>query len=301
MRHRDLREPVVARAFAKINLGLEVLSRRPDGYHELCTVLQTVDFCDLLTFRLGGGDVVLETNDPHLSTGPDNLVHRAARLIASERKGSGPGVHIRLDKRVPAGRGLGGGSADAAMTLVVLNRLWSIHAPKERLQVLGSQIGMDVPFFVEGGTALALGRGDELRSLDVELDWPIVLALPDFSISTAAAYGNLILTKRSPDLTLQRFRWGDPYVRSRLGELVNDLEEAAGEHLSTIHRLKQDLLELGATGAMMSGSGSSVFGVFHRDAEARSAAASLIRHGVQAIATRTLSGRAYRRKRLTTE
>ncbi len=289
---------LVARAFAKVNLGLEVLGKRDDGYHELRTILQTVDLHDELAFRRENEGISLTTNDPDIATGPENLVYRAASLLAASASSSGLGVSIHLEKNVPPGLGLGGGSADAAVTLLALDELWDLHTPAPDLHQLAASIGMDVPFFLYGGTALVVGRGDEVYPLAVEVDWPIVLILPDFSISTASAYASLRLTKRRSGFTLQHFVWRSPCVRDRLRELVNHLEGATGSHTSKIQEYKQVLLDRGALVTMMSGSGSAVFGVFHDELSARSVANSLTREGLEAVATSTLTRQAYRSKRL---
>jgi len=292
---------VVARAFAKVNLGLEVLGKRDDGYHELRTILQTVELHDELSFCREKEGISLTTNDPKIGTGPENLVVRAASLLAESATSSGLGVSIHLEKNVPPGMGLGGGSADAAVTLLALDVLWDLRTPTQNLHRLAASIGMDVPFFLYGGTALAVGRGDEVYPLAVavdEVDWPIVLILPDFSMSTASVYARLTLTKRRSDLTLQHFVWTSPCVRDKLGELVNHLERATGSHTSKIQEYKQVLLDRGALAAMMSGSGSAVFGVFRDEHSARSVANALTREGLEAVATSTLTRQAYRRKRL---
>jgi 4-diphosphocytidyl-2-C-methyl-D-erythritol kinase len=287
---------IVARAFAKINLGLEVLAKRDDGYHELRTILQTVDFCDVLTFELGGDAISLSTSDPVLGTGPENLVIRAATALAAGAAGLRASIH--LEKKIPAGMGLGGGSADAAMTLLALDRLWNLQTPLPELHRLAASIGTDVPFFLYGGAAVAVGRGDELYPCPVELDSPIVLILPEFSISTASAYASLRLTKRRSGLTLQHFAWGGPCVRDKLGEMVNHLEGTTGSRTSEIQEYKKLLLDRGALAAMMSGSGSAVFGVFQEVHAARSVADSLNRDGIRAVVTRTLDREAYCEKRL---
>jgi len=288
---------LVARPFAKVNLGLEVLAKRSDGYHELRTLLQTVDFHDVLRFRPRSSGIEVTTNMEALGTGPDNLVYRAAALLGGEERG----VSIRLEKNVPLGMGLGGGSADAALTLLALDRMWELRTPASELHRLASSLGMDVPFFLYGGTALALGRGNEIYPVGLELDWPIVLILPDFSVSTASAYASLILTKRPPDLTLQHFVWRGPSIRDGLSELVNHLEGATGEHFTRIQEYKRKLLELGARVSMMSGSGSAVFGIFRDESAARLAAGSLKRDGIRAAATRMLTRADYRRRGLTSE
>jgi 4-diphosphocytidyl-2-C-methyl-D-erythritol kinase len=286
-----------ARACAKINLGLEVLRRRDDGYHELRTILQTIDFHDRLTLRSAPTGITLTVGGVDLPAGPENLVIRAARLLA-ETAGCREGAEIHLEKRIPPGAGLGGGSSDAAMTLLGLDRLWGLGASSSELHRLASRLGMDVPFFLHGGTALAAGRGDEIYPLALGVGFPIVLILPDFSIETAAAYANLRLTNKEPSLTLQHFAWSTPGVFKSLGELVNDLEEAAGEHSISIREYKKLLLERGALISMMSGSGSSVYGIFRDEASAQNAARSLTRSGLRALATRTLDVAAYRAQRL---
>ncbi len=289
-----------ARAYAKVNLGLEVLFRREDGYHELRTILQTVDLYDRLSFESRSSGIELDLPDldyPNLPTGSDNLVVRAAELLA-ERVDRPVGVRVELEKRIPAGRGLGGGSSDAAVTLLALNELWQVGLSYRDLSSLGAELGMDVPFFLFGGTALGVGRGDEIFPLAHQVVVPIVLILPDFAISTAAAYRNLILTKRESSLKLHSFASASLGGGNGLPDLMNDLEAAAREHLSSINGYKQILLELGAVASLMSGSGSAVFGIFDDAAVTRSVVQSLKGRGIRAIATRTLAGNTYRERLL---
>ena len=292
-----------ARAYAKVNLGLEVLFRREDGYHELRTILQTVDLYDRLSFESRSSGIELDLPDlpdldyPNLPTGSDNLVVRAAELLA-ERVDRPVGVRVELEKRIPAGRGLGGGSSDAAVTLLALNELWQVGLSYRDLSSLGAELGMDVPFFLFGGTALGVGRGDEIFPLAHQVVVPIVLILPDFVISTAAAYRNLILTKRESSLKLHSFASASLGGGNGLPDLMNDLEAATREHLSSINGYKQILLELGAVASLMSGSGSAVFGIFDDAAVTRSVVQSLKGRGIRAIATRTLAGNTYRERLL---
>jgi 4-diphosphocytidyl-2-C-methyl-D-erythritol kinase len=284
------------RAYAKVNLGLEVLFRRQDGYHELRTIFQTVDLYDRLSFEPYHRGVELAVDHPDIPRGSDNLVVKAAQALAGEI-GTQQGVRIGLDKRIPAGRGLGGGSADAAMTLLALNELWKGGLSNASLYRLGMEIGMDVPFFLTGGTALGIGRGEEVYPLDCQLDMPIVLILPDFAISTAEAYHNLILTKRESSLRIQYFALSLG-GRDELLDLDNDLESATHEYAPAIQEYKGILLGLGAAMSSMSGSGSAVFGIFHDEAVACSAARSLAARGIRAIATRTLTRQDYWERRL---
>ena len=286
-----------ARAYAKVNLGLEVLFRRDDGYHELRTILQTIDLHDRLTFEARPNGIELAVDENVVPGGEENLVTRAARLLA-ERLGRRVGARIELDKRIPVGRGLGGGSSDAAMTLLALNQLWDVGLSQADLCRLGAELGMDVPFFLHGGTALGIGRGDEVFPLALQVDVPIVLILPDFAISTAAAYRELILTKREASLKLQDFASSSLSGEDGLPELTNDLEAATREHLSSIKEYKKSLLDLGAVVSLMSGSGPAVFGIFDDGAAGESAARSLAERGIRAIATRTLTAKTYRERRL---
>lgn len=286
-----------ARAYAKVNLGLEVLFRREDGYHELRTILQTIDLHDRLTFEPRPNGIELAVSEELVPAGEENLVAKAARLLAA-RLSRPVGARIELDKRIPVGRGLGGGSADAAVTLLALNELWEGGLRQADLARLGAELGMDVPFFLHGGTALGIGRGEEVFPLAHQVDVPIVLILPDFAISTAAAYGELILTKRKSSLKLQNFASSSLSGENGLPELTNDLEAATKEHLSSIKEFKKSLTHLGAVVALMSGSGSAVFGIFDDGAAAESAARSLAERGTRAIATRTLTAKTYRERRL---
>lgn len=286
-----------ARAYAKINLGLEVLFRREDGYHELRTIFQTIDLYDRLSFQSADKGIELSTNDPELPTDRGNLVVRAAEILA-ERIECSRGVRIELEKAIPAGRGLGGGSADAAMTLLALNELWQGDLSDAELRRLAAGIGMDVPYFLVGGTALGLGRGEEIYPLEFQFEVPIVLILPDFAVATAEAYSNLILTKRDTSLKLQDFALSCLGWRGTSLDLVNDLESSTTVFSPAIHEYKASLTELGAAVSLMSGSGSSVFGVFYDDAVARSVAETLATRGTRAIATRTLARRTYMERRL---
>jgi 4-diphosphocytidyl-2-C-methyl-D-erythritol kinase len=288
---------VRVRAYAKVNLGLEVLGRRPDGYHELRTIFQTIDLYDRLSFEPAKENVKLVVDDPELPCGEDNLVVQAARALAEET-GEASGARILLEKKIPSGRGLGGGSSDAAMTLLALNELWKCGLSLGELCRVAAGIGMDVPFFVIGGTALGIGRGEEVFPLECQLEVPIVLILPDFAIATAEAYGNLILTKRETSLKLQAFALSCLGGGNELLGLVNNLESATKGCSPAIHEYKDNLVELGAVWASMSGSGSAVFGVFPVEAAAHSAAQSLSARGIRAIATRTLARRTYWERRL---
>jgi 4-diphosphocytidyl-2-C-methyl-D-erythritol kinase len=288
---------VIGYAFAKLNLGLEVLFRREDGYHELRTIFQTVDLTDRLHFEATSSGIELATDDSSLATDRENLVVKAAELLRDQARVEA-GARIVLEKQIPPGKGLGGGSADAAITLLALNRLWGLDVSSRTLTALAREIGADVPYFLLGGTALGLGRGDEVYPLAPELDFPILLILPDFSLETAAVYRNLELTRRESSTTLVHFVSSVLDGRGDFLFVSNDLESAAMKAFPPIERFKRDLLELGASAASLTGSGSAVFGVFKDLAMAHSATRFLASRGVRAIVTRTISRKEYLERRL---
>lgn len=247
---------------AKVNFGLRVLGKRPDGFHEIRTILQTVDLQDKLVITLSGdGKIRVRCDHPEVPSGSKNLAHGAARLLQGEFQVP-HGCRIHIAKKIPPAAGLGGGSSNAAATLVGLNRLWDLHLSKGDLLALGARLGSDVPFFLEGGTALAQGRGEKLTPLRLTTDFWLVLVKPDFSISTNWAYSRvkIPLTLNSFDVKLNSLRKISS-LNQLLGFLDNDLEKAVEEVYPSIGEIKAELLSKGAMGAAMSGSGSSVFGL----------------------------------------
>lgn len=262
---------------AKVNLGLAVLGRRPDGYHELRTVFQAVGLCDRLALRRVARGVRVRC--PALpGLGPANLAHRAAELFLRETGVRG-GMAIDLEKRIPAGGGLGGGSSDAAAVLLGASQLFGLRPPRERLLSWAAQLGSDVPFFVLGGAALGAGRGERLEPLPALPGRPAVLVLaPPEPLATAAVYARLdpaasTARRRALAILLARWRAGDVAGVGRA--LFNDLEAPAFSLAPGLASAKRALREAGAAGALLSGSGSCVFGLFPGPAEARRAAAAL--------------------------
>jgi 4-diphosphocytidyl-2-C-methyl-D-erythritol kinase len=285
-------------AFAKINLDLRVLGVRPDGYHDLRTIFQTLALHDTVTLTPRRGPLAITCTDPTLPTDRRNLVWKAASLLwrtarrDKSRRTEPHGVAIRLEKRIPAQAGLGGGSADAAMTLLGLARLWSLSLDVPTLCRIASTLGADVPFFLAGGTALGLGRGDDIYPLtDLPQTW-VVIVQPSFGVSTVDAYGWFDAEVRRP--SRDRFRSAAPAGwPAWASNLKNDLEAPVARRHPTVARIKQVLLEAGAAAAAMSGSGSAVFGLFERADAARRTASDLARPGWRVICTRTVSRRRY--------
>ncbi len=256
----------VVYAPAKINLCLHVLDRRNDGYHDLATVMQRIDLQDRLEIVVSSGtDITVSCPRVTLPEGVDNIAERAARLFL-EHIGDECCISIKIDKKIPSAAGLGGGSSDAAAVLLALNDLLDTDLPRGELMALGVRLGADVPFFLYGQTAWATGVGECLQP------WPglppvtLVLVNPGLVVSTAWVFQNLGLTRSRPTARIPGF----PERASDLVRLLyNDLEVVTCQHYPVITTIKERLLLGGAAGALMSGSGATVFGVFddHRRAE----------------------------------
>ncbi len=264
-----------ADAPAKINLTLEILGKRPDGYHELCMVMQSVSLCDRVTITLGSpgnpGSIELVTDPPMELAQEKNLAYRAAELFFRIADVPRRSVKIRVDKRIPAAAGLGGGSADAAAVLRLLNRLTGANLPAETLAAASLPLGADVPFCVTGGTCLARGVGERLRSLPPLPDCALVLCTPDFPCPTGEifrAYDSEPVNTHPDAPRLERaLLRGD--LREAAECCANDLEHAVAAVHPEIGEIESIMLRGGALAARMSGSGSTVWGLFENDAPAR--------------------------------
>jgi 4-diphosphocytidyl-2-C-methyl-D-erythritol kinase len=285
-------------AYAKVNLRLDVLGRRADGYHELRTIFQAISLHDTLvleTKREPGVDLRIAGNSQLAGEpGRDNLVHRAIEELAREI-GFQRGVRAVLTKRIPVGRGLGGGSSDAAAALVGLLRLTGKHIAAAHLLEIASGLGADVPFFLLGGRALGIGRGDEIYPLpDVARRQVLVISPREIAVPTKDAYQWLSeeLTNREDPTKLMRFCalcWSP-----QGGALSNDFEAAVFPRYSRLAAIKRELLQQGAAEASLAGSGSAVFGVYQHPAMARRAARAFPQD--QVFLCSTLSRAEYRRK-----
>lgn len=280
-------------AAAKVNLTLEVLSKRSDGYHEIATVMQTVDLADRLSLE-DTDTLELHTSTAGVPTDSTNLALRAA-LALREAAGITRGARISLDKRIPVAAGLGGGSADAAAALLGLNRLWGLRWSRAKLEAIAVRLGMDVPFFLRGGGALATGRGEHLESVEVGGS-ALVLVNPRFGSSTAEAYRRV-----TPEMYSDGKRAVTliEALRSRraariAASLYNGLEAAVAPIHPEIGRMKAALLAAGALGAVMSGSGPTVFGVARSFEHARQIRTRLARASWACWAVRTTRGPAVR-------
>jgi 4-diphosphocytidyl-2-C-methyl-D-erythritol kinase len=276
------------RAFAKINRSLQVLGVRPDGFHELRTVFQSIALHDTLTIRAVRGPFRFTCDDPDCPSDGTNLVCRAAAQLwrVSGHRGALRNLSIDLAKRIPVQAGLGGGSSDAAAVLRALGRSWRVDAP--RLRAIAARIGADVPYFLEGGTVLGLERGDLLfRLVDAPPAW-VVLAIPSFGISTQAAYRWFDADKAR---RLPASGRGSPKGFA-LPDRTNDLQGPVARRHPEITRLVRVLSSAGASEAAMSGSGSAVFGLFSTRRAAIAAAGAVVgagvRRGTRMLITRTV-------------
>lgn len=289
---------MIVRAHAKINLSLQVGAVRADGFHELQSLFQTVSLADELAAE-ESDELTLEVKGSAPADN-DNLVLRAASALARE-SGHPPRARLRLVKRIPMGAGLAGGSSDAAATLLALDRLWGVAAAIEDLHRLALELGSDVPFFLLGGTALGLGRGERLFALAEPPPRHVVLALPDLHVATTEAFRSLDQRPRVAALPTD----GWPHARLWRWEegaysgLTNDFEEPVFERHPRLRELKQVLRQAGSEHALMTGSGAAVFGLFRDDARAREAASEVRALGVEVALAETVDRVTVQRERWT--
>jgi 4-diphosphocytidyl-2-C-methyl-D-erythritol kinase len=266
-------QSVRLRAFAKINLCLHVMGKRPDGYHELRTIFQAISLHDTLELTATRRpEIFLKTNDAELPTGPTNLVYRAIEAMSREIEYRG-GIRAFLEKRVPVARGLGGGSSDAAAAIIGMLRLTKKKVPLERLMEIAAGLGADVPFFLFGGRAVAVNRGDELYPLSDGPKRAILVVSPrDIGVSTKDAYqwvsADLTNRVKPPNI------WGFCALcwSRQEASVSNDFEAPVFSRHPRLREIRDGLLQGGAAAAALAGSGSAVFGVFRNPAQARRAA-----------------------------
>jgi 4-diphosphocytidyl-2-C-methyl-D-erythritol kinase len=262
-------------AFAKINWTLRVLGKRADGFHEICTVFQTVSLADRLTFE-SASELVLTCDAQDVPTDERNLVLRAANALR-DRFAIEKGARIHLEKRIPSPGGLGGGSSDAAVALVSLAHFWEIKTNKSELSEIGAKLGADVPFFLTGGTALGTGLGTEVEFLPDVAKTLLLIVTPDENVPTGEAYNALnapLLTNESAKTILEICRFEAENADFLQTGLHNDFEKTIFRLRPEIARVKNELLQTGASAALLSGSGASVFAIFD-NVESRQRAAAL--------------------------
>ena len=277
------------RSFAKINLGIEILGKRDDGYHEIRTLFQTIDLYDELVFKKDpGGQILLKGNNPAVPWDGRNLIYRAAQMIRRMSEVSF-GMEIQVQKKIPAGAGLGGGSSNAAVTLFVLNKLWNLHLSDLELLELARKLGADVPYFLKGGFCLGTGIGDVLTPLE-DLDQIFcLLVIPGFSILTGDMYQRYrpALTSSHKESKIIEF------LESRDFSLLNNgLEKTILRHYPQLKTIKTLLSSLGAEMSQVSGTGSAVYGIFFDKKKAEKAVGEIGRK-YTVFLVRTLSRELY--------
>jgi 4-diphosphocytidyl-2-C-methyl-D-erythritol kinase len=271
-RHADA---VIVRAPAKVNLFLEVSAKRPDGYHEIASLMVAVSLYDTLEFKEEAtGQVRLTCDHPSLSTGPENLVCRAAEVL-KRHTGSTRGAVVRLMKRIPMAAGLAGGSTDAAATLAGLNRLWQLSLPTSELAAMGAEIGSDVPFFFTTPAAWCTSRGEKTTPWPLGRTLHLVLVCPSIGLSTAEVYRGVTIPERPESGDEIRQAAADGNIEEMGRRLHNRLQPAAERLCPPIAAWQSRLARLGTAGQMMSGSGTSLFALCRDHAEALRAARSL--------------------------
>jgi 4-diphosphocytidyl-2-C-methyl-D-erythritol kinase len=283
-------------SFAKINLALSVLGRRVDGYHDIQTIFQSVSLCDELEFRPAETLEFVCENLPGVFR-EDNLVWKAANSLASATDVN-HGALITLKKKIPLGAGLGGGSSNAAATLLGLCRHWKIDLPYADLRSLAAGLGSDVPFFLDGGTALGSGRGEKIDPLPDLPCGHLVIVFPGIHISTAEAYRslNLGLTSSSEDRRIQRFRGQVQKGKNFLTKIFNDFEASILPAYPLVREAKDFLQARGAIATLLSGSGSAVFGFFPDEESAFAVSRLAARETWRVFPAKTLSRAEYFQK-----
>jgi 4-diphosphocytidyl-2-C-methyl-D-erythritol kinase len=263
---------ILEKASAKINLSLDVLHKRDDGFHEVEMIMTMVDLADRIEIEERLHDkITLSSQSGYIPLDEKNLAFQAAKLLKG-RYEVRQGVHIHLDKRIPVAAGLAGGSSDAAATLRGLNRLWRLDIPLEELQRLGATLGSDVPFCIAGGTALATGRGELLQTIESPPQCWVILAKPPINVSTSDIYSKLnakqIKAHPSTSTLLEAIRTKN--LDRLCQSMGNVLEEVTLGLYPIVDQLKKCMESLGAEGVLMSGSGPTVFGIVSKEAKAQS-------------------------------
>jgi 4-diphosphocytidyl-2-C-methyl-D-erythritol kinase len=277
---------------AKINLGLFILGKRPDGYHDLETLFQMVSLYDTVSLESLENKIELVCDDPRVPTDESNLMIRAARLLQEtvpER--SGLGCRMVLNKKIPMGAGLGGGSGNAAGVLRGLNRLWDLKLKSAELSKIAAQLGSDIPFFLCAPSALGRGRGERLTPLQPSKKFHVILVYPRVSMATSEVYHalNFDLTKNLKNINILLEFFSQSKIASLGTHLHNDLEPIVTNKLPVVASIKQKLNSLNANGTLLSGSGSAVFGIFENSQGAQEAYARCCEEDWDTFLTETVS------------
>ena len=286
-------------SFAKVNLTLDVLSVRPDGFHDIESVIQSIGLHDLILISAGDKPGIhIECSKPGIPTDEKNLAHKAAAFVLKKCNQQPPGLDIRINKRIPVEAGLGGGSSNAAAVIRGLDRLLDLSIGSEEALEIAASIGSDVPFFMVGGTALVAGRGEIIQPQPDIAEWYMVIAKPDFGVSTAWAYKHSDeISGSSAPKTGEKYPFSSRMLKCIKKEewallpefLGNDLEAPTIEQHPEIAQIKEDLLQTGARASLMCGSGSAVYGLYHSLIAASKAAEEMQGRGSDIFVTSTVA------------
>ncbi len=269
----DRKNTIIKKAYAKVNLGLDVIRRREDGYHEVRMIMQTVDICDVLTFtRQERPGIVVTTDKEELPGDESNLIYKAARLV-TETYSVREGIKIELQKRIPMAAGMAGGSTDAAAVFHGMNEMFELGMDEDDMCALGVKIGADIPYCIKGGTALAEGIGEILTKLPDAPACVVLVAKPDIDVSTKYVYENLHAESLEyhPDIDGMRAAIEEGDLRGMTERMGNVLETVTVNAYPVIREIKEVMKKSGAWNALMSGSGPTVFGIFGEEEKARKA------------------------------
>lgn len=262
----------------KINIGLQVLNKRTDGYHDLVSVFAPISLYDILCFRVISKEIKVKMrNIPQ----EQNIVYQTAKLIQQEY-GVDKGIHIHINKKIPTAAGLGGGSADAAMTIKMCSKLWKLNLSNEEMINIAEKIGSDVPFFVHNKLAIVRGRGEKIEKLDSAIKLFILLVKPDFGFQTKEVFTHLIQEKGKNEIENVIIGFKENDFKKITKSIQNDLEKGIlydTKKAQEILKIKKELLEVGALNSSMSGSGSCVYGIFNNQVELKKARKKLNEKG----------------------
>ena len=275
---------ISVKALAKVNLGLDVVRKREDGYHEVRMIMQTIHLFDRLEImRNQSGRITMSTNLAFLPTNENNLVYKAAALLKEEFD-IGDGIDVKLHKHIPVAAGMAGGSTDAAAVLYGMNRIFDLGLSKEDLMTRGVKLGADVPYCIMRGTALAEGIGEKLSALPPMVKCPVLIAKPQIGVSTKFVYENLhandLKPEQHPDVDRMIEAMKEKNLDLLCERMGNVLEPVTIPAYPVIQEIKEHMMACGAAGAMMSGSGPTVFGIFHSPVQAKAAMKDLKVNGL---------------------
>lgn len=253
---------IILESYGKINLGLDILYKRPDNYHELRTIMQEISLKDTITMKEIKEGIIIESNNNNIPLDNGNLAYKACEII-KKTMNINKGIHINIHKRIPVAAGLAGGSTNAATVLKGLNQLWDLNLSDERLRIIGKKLGADVPYCIMGGTALAEGIGEKLKPLKSFSGKNILLINPGIEISTEDVYSKLNLKQEKiMDIDKIIIAIENDDIKYLSHNMKNTMEEAVIKENPIIGEIKKDMINHGAIGALMSGSGPTVFGIF---------------------------------------